>query len=68
MTKRKYSPAFYREMARRRGVTVNKAIRGGWYVMLAGAPWSKVLYCSHEWEKVVAFMRGLPVIVGKDEL
>lgn len=56
MTKRRKKPVTVRDMARRRGLSIHKARRGGWYVSLTGAPWA-ILYCAHTWVKIVAFVK-----------
>jgi hypothetical protein len=50
-------------MARRRGLTIHKAKRGGWYVT-AGV---YVLYCSHDWSYIKTFVRAQPILLKKDE-
>ena len=44
MRRRKAKPETIRSMAARRGLSIHKAKRGGWYVMLTGMPWGGVLY------------------------
>jgi len=61
---KKFRPATIRDMARRRGLTIHKAKRGGWYIM-AGPLY--ILYCTHEWEKVKEFVRGTPILIKRDE-
>lgn len=56
MHRRKSKPVTIRTMARRRGLSVHKAKRGGWYIMLTGLPWGGVLYCTHDWDKVRSFV------------
>lgn len=63
MTKRKAKPETIRSMAARRGLSIHKAKRGGWYVMLTGMPWGGVLYCTHDWTKVRVFVISNPVIL-----
>lgn len=64
MTRRK-RPETIHDMARRRGLTINKAKRGGWYVTLTGAPWHGVLYATHEWEKVLSFVKTQPRLIKR---
>ena len=51
-------------MARRRGLTIHKAKRGGWYIM-AGPLY--ILYCTHEWAKVKAFVMSTPILIKRNE-
>lgn len=60
---RKLKPTTVRDMARRRGLTIHKAKRGGWYVT-AGV---YVLYCSHDWSYIKTFVRAQPILLKKDE-
>jgi hypothetical protein len=64
--KRKFKPVTIRDMAYRRGLAVLKAKRGGWYVMLAGAPWGVVVYASHEWLMIENFIRKQPILIKRN--
>jgi len=64
MTRRK-KPETVHDMAFRRGLTINKAKRGGWFVTLAGAPWHGVLYCSHDFKKINAFIQAQPRLIKR---
>jgi len=64
MKMRKTKPVTVRDMARRRGLTIHKAKRGGWYIM-AGPLY--ILYCTHEWEKVKAFVMSTPILIKRNE-
>jgi hypothetical protein len=63
MTRRRKKPETVRDMARRRGLSIAKAKRGGWYVTLTGAPWDGILYCSHSWNHITAFVGAQPKIL-----
>jgi hypothetical protein len=60
---RRKKPETVHDMARRRGLAINKAKRGGWFVTLAGAPWSGVLYCSHDFKKISEFVIAQPRLI-----
>ena len=55
-----------RNMALRRGLSINKARRGGWYIMLYGSSLG-ILYCTHSWDKVVKFVKQIPILVKQHE-
>jgi hypothetical protein len=63
--RRKAKPETIRSMAARRGLSIHKAKRGGWYVMLTGMPWGGVLYCTHEWTKVKPFVLSMPILESR---
>jgi hypothetical protein len=67
---RRTKPATVKDMARRRGLDISKAIHGGWYITLHGfnglAP-SPVLYCSHLFAKIRAFVKQQPIMVLRSE-
>ena len=62
MTRRK-RPETVHDMARRRGLAIAKAKHGGWYVTLYGSPWAGIMYCSHDWRKIIAFVNKQPRIL-----
>jgi hypothetical protein len=65
---RKLSASTVRDMARRRGLAIHRAVAGGWYVVLIGyvsgqpAP-TPVLYATHDWNKAKAFVKKQPTII-----
>lgn len=65
MTRPRFTPDTIRDMARRRGLAINKAKRGGWYVTLAGAPWHGVLYAAHTWPMIFRFVKAQPRIIKR---
>jgi hypothetical protein len=65
MTKRKSKPATVKDMARRRGLHIGKAVHGGWYVTILTTPDSPapVLYASHLWNKIRQFVKKQPIMI-----
>ena len=57
------TPERVRDMARRRGLQVHKAKRGGWYV--STGPY--IIYCSHDWEFIKTFVRRSPILIKRKE-
>jgi hypothetical protein len=56
-------------MARRRGLAVKKAVCGGWYVtiMTANETFVPVLYCTHTWSRIGAFIKKQPILISTEE-
>ena len=69
MTKRRKKPETVHDMARRRGLTIHKAKKGGWYVRLVGLPWSsEVVYAATQWRKVIDFVKTQPCIIKTGDI
>jgi hypothetical protein len=67
---KKIKPRTVRDMAHRRGLSIHKAMWGGWYVTLNGnidSP-TPVLYATHDWKKARAFVKKQPIIVKRAEI
>jgi hypothetical protein len=69
---RKTKPATVKDMARRRGLHIRKAMCGGWFVTLISSPEgfnnpSPVLYATHDWNKAHSFVRKQPIIISREE-
>lgn len=65
MRKRRVSPATVRTMAHHRGLHIYRALRGGWFVTLSGAPWGQIVYCTHDWDKVAEFIKRYPILIKR---
>ena len=76
---RRLKPATVKDMARRRGLAISRAMAGGWYVTLISLPLSTseapsptpVLYATHDWKKAREFVKKQPILIsrhpGEDE-
>jgi hypothetical protein len=60
-------PHTVHDMAYRRGLTIAKAKHGGWYVTLTGAPWAGVLYASHDWKKIMGYVKKRAILLKRKE-
>jgi hypothetical protein len=64
--KRRLKPAAVKDMARRRGLQIGKALCGGWYVTLLSltpeTP-SPVLYATHDWDKARSFVKKQAILI-----
>jgi hypothetical protein len=69
MPARKTKPATVKDMAKRRGLHIRKAMCGGWYVMLLSGPDAPapVLYATHDWKKAHNFVKKQPIIISREE-
>lgn len=68
MQKRKPTPKAVHSMAYHRGLSVHKARRGGWYIVLSSPnSWGNVLYATHNWDRVRSFIMKYPILIKRRE-